>query len=136
GQPTFTWIKYADTATGLGMSDDPAGKRYIGLAFNKLVQLESSNASDYQWALFEGPEGPAGLDGAKGDQGPQGVRGPAGADGQSLFTWLKYADTPTTGMSDSPTGKAYIGLAYNKTTATESSTYSDYQWTLVKGAPG
>ena len=73
GQPTYTWVKYADTAEGLGMSDDPSGKRYIGLAFNKDVQTESTTATDYQWALFEGPEGPEGVKGDPGDQGEQGV---------------------------------------------------------------
>ena len=61
----------------------------------------------------------------------QGVQGPKGVDGKQYYTWLKYADTPTSGMSDSPTGKAYIGLAYNKTTATESSNYSDYTLSLI-----
>lgn len=69
-------------------------------------------------------------------EGPQGVQGPKGVDGKQYYTWLKYADTPTSGMSDSPTGKAYIGLAYNKTTATESSNYSDYTWSLIKGEKG
>lgn len=76
------------------------------------------------------------ITGDKGDTGPQGVQGPKGADGKQYYTWLKYADTPTSGMSDSPTGKAYIGLAYNKTTATESSNYSDYTWSLIKGEKG
>lgn len=121
GAPTYTWVKYADTSTGLGMSDDPAGKRYIGLAFNKLTQTESTTADDYQWSLFEGPEGP------QGDKGDPG---------ESLYTWIKYATTPTTGMSDLPNGKDYIGVAYNKTTPTESTNYSDYQWTLIKGEKG
>jgi hypothetical protein len=49
------------------------------------------------------------------------------------FTWVKYADSPTTGMSDDPTGKAYIGLAYNKGSETESTNYNDYNWSLIKG---
>ena len=76
------------------------------------------------------------ITGDKGDTGPQGLQGPKGADGKQYYTWLKYADTPTSGISDSPTGKAYIGLAYNKTTATESSNYSDYTWSLIKGEKG
>ena len=76
------------------------------------------------------------ITGDKGDTGPQGLQGPKGVDGKQYYTWLKYADTPTSGMSDSPTGKAYIGLAYNKTTATESSNYSDYTWSLIKGEKG
>ena len=39
-------------------------------------------------------------------------------------------------MSDSPTGKLYLGVAYNKSTATESTNYSDYSWSLIKGDKG
>lgn len=65
-----------------------------------------------------------------------GVDGQPGRDGITYYTWLKYADSPTSGMSDSPTGKTYIGLAFNKTTPNESNNYSDYQWSLIKGADG
>ena len=81
-------------------------------------------------------------DGAKGDRGPQGIQGPQGvqgakgADGKTYYTWIKYADSPTSGMSDSPTGKLYLGVAYNKSTATESTNYSDYSWSLIKGDKG
>jgi len=79
---------------------------------------------------------PACITGAKGPQGPQGVPGPKGADGQTLYTWIKYADSPTSGMSDTPDGKKYIGLAYNKTSPTESSNYADYSWSLIQGPQG
>ena len=79
---------------------------------------------------------PALLTGNTGATGSQGIQGPKGADGTSLYTWIKYADTPTTGMADSPTGKTYMGIAYNKTSATESSVYTDYDWSLIKGADG
>ena len=62
--------------------------------------------------------------------------GEEGANGTTFYTWIKYADTPTSGMSDNPTGKVYIGIAYNKTTATESTQYSDYSWSLIKGDKG
>ena len=52
-------------------------------------------------------------------------------DGTSLYMWVKYADTPTTGMSDSPDGKTYMGIAYNKSSATASTKYSDYTWIKV-----
>lgn len=77
-----------------------------------------------------------GRNGEKGSTGPQGIQGLKGDDGTTYYTWLKYADTPTSGMSDSPTGKTYIGLAMNKTIATESTNYSDYQWSLIKGEKG
>lgn len=71
-----------------------------------------------------------------GENGPQGIPGPPGDTGQPLYTWIKYADTPTSGMSDSPDGKTYMGIAYNKESSTESSVYSDYSWSLIKGADG
>lgn len=71
-----------------------------------------------------------------GENGAQGIQGPPGEDGQPLYTWIKYADTPTSGMSDSPDGKTYMGIAYNKESSTESSIYDDYQWSLIKGADG
>ncbi|MDU7707495.1 MAG: phage tail spike protein [Clostridium sp.] len=124
GKTYYTWLKYADTPT-TGMSDDPAGKAYIGLAYNKTTATESSNYSDYTWSLIKG---------AKGDQG---VAGPKGTDGKTYYTWIKYATSASgANMSDDPAGKTYIGLAYNKTTATESTTASDYTWSLIKGDKG
>ena len=83
-----------------------------------------------------GATGPKGDKGATGPQGPQGVQGVKGADGKTYYTWIKYADSPTSGMSDNPSGKKYIGFAYNKTTGTESTDYSDYSWSLIKGEKG
>ena len=78
-----------------------------------------------------------GEDGKDGAQGPQGVPGPAGADGKTLYTWIKYADDAQGGgISNNPTGKAYIGFAYNKETAAESNNPSDYTWSDIKGEDG
>ena len=46
--------------------------------------------------------GPKGDPGIKGDTGPQGIPGEPGANGVSTYVWIKYADTPLTGMSDDP----------------------------------
>ncbi|MFH5834546.1 phage tail spike protein [Proteiniclasticum sp. C24MP] len=124
GQTLYTWIKYSAAADGTNLTDNPTGAKYIGIAYNKTSPTESINKADYTWSLIEGPQG---------DQGPQGIQGPAGP---TLYTWVKYADTPTSGMSNFPDGKTYMGIAYNKTTATESSTYADYTWSLIKGAQG
>jgi hypothetical protein len=127
GQPMYTWIKYADSVTGAGLSDSPVNKTYIGIAYNKTSATESSTTTDYEWSLIQGPPGP---------QGSQGVPGPTGPNGQPVYTWIKYADTPTTGMADLPTGKVYMGIAYNKVSATESSVYTDYEWSLIQGPQG
>lgn len=121
GQTYYTWLKYADTPTS-GMSDSPTGKTYIGLAYNKTTATESTNYADYTWSLIKGSDG---------------AQGPKGDNGQTLYTWIKYATSASgAGMSDSPTGKTYIGLAYNKTTATESTNAADYSWSLIKGDKG
>lgn len=128
GEPTYTWVKYADDANGNGLSDFPDGKKYIGFAYNKSTPNESSNRGDYDWSLIKGD---------KGDQGDRGIQGPRGENGQPTYTWIRYADSSTGGgMSASPTGKDYIGVAPNKTTATPSSNASDYSWSLIKGAQG
>lgn len=123
GKTYYTWIRYADNAQGGGISDNPDGKDYIGLAYNKETPIESNNPEDYIWSLF---------------RGPQGIQGEPGEDGKTFYTWIKYADTPTSGISDSPDGKKYMGIAYNKETPEESTRYSDYAWSLIvgQGIPG
>ncbi len=60
-----------------------------------------------------------------------------GQRGQTFYTWIMYAnDAYGNGISNSPTGKSYIGLSYNNSSATESTNPSDYQWVLIKGANG
>lgn len=76
------------------------------------------------------------FDGEDGEPGPPGPKGDKGEDGKTFYTWIKYADTPTSGMSDSPEGKEYIGIAYNKETPTPSTNYSDYVWSKFKGEQG
>ncbi|MFM9400779.1 hypothetical protein ACKLNQ_02430 [Myroides odoratimimus] len=65
-----------------------------------------------------------------------GEPGEKGKDGIQLYTWTRWADTPTSGISSSPEGKSYTGYAYNKTSNMPSMVYSDYQWQLTKGNPG
>ena len=86
---------------------------------------------------IQGPKGEQGAQGIQGEIGPQGPQGPKGEDGSSThYTWIMYADTPTSGISKDPTGKAYIGIAYNKNTSVESTVYSDYTWARIKGDQG
>ena len=78
------------------------------------------------------------LVGADGTDGTDGIAGIDGVDGVTTYTWIKYADngTGTSGFSNAPSGKDYIGFAFNKTTATESTNPADYTWSLIKGADG
>lgn len=106
-----------------------------------LASPPSLNAGQYLWTrttitYTDGKSTVSYSISMKGETGPQGIQGEPGADGQPRYTWLKYADTPTSGMSDLPDGKDYIGLAYNKTTSSESSNYSDYTWSKIVGEQG
>lgn len=104
-----------------------------------VITYTDKNTATTTPVCVTGTKGDTGAKGDKGDtgpQGPQGVQGVKGTDGKTYYTWIKYADSPTSGMSDNPSGKKYIGVAYNKTTATESTKYSDYSWSLIKGDKG
>ena len=126
GTTFYTWIKYADDANGTGISNDPTNKKYVGFAYNKTTNIESSNASDYTWSKIVG------------EKGDQGVQGPSGANGETFYTWIRYSDNADgTGLYDTPKESTkYIGIATNKTTATESTNKSDYTWSLFRGSQG
>lgn len=113
GDGGYIHIAYANSADGKTGFDTTigTGKSYIG-QYTDNIEGDSTNPSKYTWSLIKG------------------------ADGKTLYTWLKYADSPTSGMSDSPSGKTYMGIAVNKTSITESSNYSDYTWSLIKGTDG
>ncbi|TYS87567.1 hypothetical protein FZC88_16390 [Rossellomorea aquimaris] len=147
GQPTYTWIKYADDASGNGMSNNPTGKKYVGLSPNQSTEVESNDPTDYKWVLVKGekgdkgeigPQGPTGLQGIQGPKGDQGIKGATGADGRTSYTHIAYANnsTGTSGFSVSESnGKTYIGM-YTDFSSTDSVNPSIYKWSLIKGADG
>ena len=59
GQPTFTWILYADDMDGSGMTPDPTDKLYIGIAFNKTSMYPplDVNATAFNWSIINGGVG-------------------------------------------------------------------------------
>ena len=125
GKTSYLHIAYANSAdgkTGFDVSNS-VNKLYIG-QYTDFNPTDSTDYTKYSWTKI------------KGETGPQGIPGVKGTDGKTYYTWIKYADSPTSGMSDSPSGKKYLGVAYNKTSSTESTTYSDYSWSLIKGDKG
>ena len=61
GQTTYTWIVYADTAAGDGISRTSTNKRYIGIAVNKTTAAPSDNdllnPGQFSWSpLYENVE--------------------------------------------------------------------------------
>lgn len=122
----YTWIKYADDSSGNGLSDSPTNKKYIGFAYNKTTATESTNKGDYTWSLIQG------------EKGDTGVAGTNGTDGTTYYTWIKYSDNANGNPCyDTPTSTTkYIGIAVNKTTATESGDYTQYAWSKFQGDQG
>lgn len=69
--------------------------------------------------------------------GTDGIPGEPGKDGKVLYTWIRYADDAQgNGISDSPIGKKFLGLAHNKETSVESNDPEDYLWSDIKGEDG
>lgn len=111
GLTPYFHVAYATNATGTaGFSKtDPTARPYMG-TYSDYVAADSDNPADYTWSL---------------------IQGPAGTPATPLYTWVRYADTPTSGMSADSTNKKYMGIATNKTSQTPSSNYADYTWTLL-----
>lgn len=58
-------------------------------------------------------------------------------DNKVGYVWLRYADDREgNGISESPEGKSYLGVAYNMPSPTPSNNPSDYNWALIKGTDG
>ena len=58
-------------------------------------------------------------------------------DNKVGYVWLRYADDREgNGISESPEGKSYLGIAYNMPSPTPSNDPSDYNWSLIKGTDG
>ena len=124
GQSQWVHVRYSVNSNGSGMTPSPSSTtKYVGIAVTNSATAPAF--PEFTWSKYVGENG------SNGAQGPQGVPGKNGANGTTTYTWVRYADTPTSGMNNFPEGKKYIGLAFNKTTPTESSNYSDYKWSLM-----
>lgn len=124
GTSQFFHVKYSANSNGNPMSDTP--NTYIGTAVTTSSTAPTGYAS-YKWVQLKGSQGP------KGDQG---IKGPTGADGKTTYLHIKYSDNGTTFTANGgETPGAYIGQ-YTDFTATDSTTFSAYTWTKVKGDKG
>ena len=122
GKVLYTWIRYADDAQGNGISDNPVGKKFLGLAHNKETSVESNDPKDYQWSDIKGEDG----------------IGLPGEDGKTYYTWVAYSDNADgSAMYQQPNENTkYIGIAVNKETSVESNNPTDYTWSKFKGEDG
>lgn len=128
GKTSHFHIKYsavANPTTANQMTETPS--TYIG-TYVDFIEGDSSDPKKYQWARFEGIQGP------KGEQGVPGI----GTDGKTSYLHIAYANSPDgkTGFSVSDsTNKKYIGQ-YTDFLPDDSTDYTKYSWTLIKGADG
>ena len=150
GREFFTWIAYADDANGGGISLDPDGKKYMGIATGKLsATVDISDPSVFKWSLIQGPQGetgpegprgeqgPPGLDGLQGPKGEQGIPGKDGEDGKTQYTHIAYSNSADghTDFSVSDSDREYIGM-YVDFSENDSTEPDDYAWSKIKGADG
>ena len=128
GKTSYTHIAYADTVTGGGFSQSPAGKAYIGM-YVDFVQTDSTNPKKYAWSLIKGADGKNGLN------GKDGVPGKPGVDGRTPYLHIAYANSQDgkQGFSVSVSeGKSYIGT-YTDYTQADSTDPEKYSWSKIKG---
>ncbi len=109
--------------------------------WTKTVWAYTDNTSEtgYSVAMMgvKGDKGDQGIQGIQGVDGRQGIPGPKGADGKTQYTHIAYANSAdgSKDFSTSDSNRTYIGM-YVDFNINDSTTPSDYSWTLVKGADG
>ncbi len=124
GTSQYFHVKYSANSNGNPMSDTP--NTYIGTAVTTSSTAPTSYTS-YKWVQLKG---------AQGVKGDQGIQGPTGANGQTSYLHIKYSDNGTSFTANNgETPGAYIGQ-YVDFTATDSTVFSKYVWTKVKGDKG
>jgi hypothetical protein len=144
GSSFYTWIVYADNATGtLGFSVNPLGKKYMGVAYNKLTPVPSTNPTEYAWSQIKGSDG-IGQDGTNGQNGRDGIdgldgtdgsQGIDGQDGRTTYFHVAYADSLDGSLNFNQSSGAFIGTYVDYTQA-DSTNYLDYRWARFAGLDG
>jgi hypothetical protein len=141
GRTTYVHFAYANSTNGQTNFSTSYfdGALYMG-TLTDYTQTDSTNYAAYTWSRLKGDKGDKGDQGVQGIQGVdgrQGIPGPKGADGKTQYTHIAYANSAdgVTDFSTSDSNRAYIGM-YVDFNVNDSTTPSDYSWTLVKGADG
>ncbi|MDU5933638.1 MAG: phage tail protein [Lacticaseibacillus rhamnosus] len=132
GRTSYFHTAWADDVSGQSgfTVSGGDGKKYIG-TYSDFTQADSTNPSDYNWALFKGEDGDV------GPKGDQGLPGKPGADGRTAYAHFAYANSQdgNTDFSTTAPNRKYIGF-YSDFTSGDSTNPSDYNWSLIKGADG
>ncbi|MGY4756832.1 serine/threonine protein phosphatase [Lactococcus lactis subsp. lactis] len=144
GRTTYVHFAYANSTNGQTNFSTSYfdGALYMG-TLTDYTQTDSTNYAAYTWSRLKGDKGDKGdqgvqgIQGLQGPAGTQGVAGPKGADGKTQYTHIAYANSADgrKDFSTSDSNRTYIGM-YVDFNINDSTTPSDYSWTLVKGADG
>lgn len=129
GKSSYFHIKYSSVANPTSssqMTETPS--TYIG-TYVDFTEADSTDPSTYTWSRFEG---------IQGEHGEQGIPGTNGADGKTSYLHIAYANSAdgSEGFSISESAnKTYIGQ-YTDFVSTDSTDYTKYAWTKIKGETG
>ena len=124
GTSQYFHVKYSASASGNPMVDTP--NTYIGTAVTASATAPTAYTS-YKWVQLKGSQGP---------QGTQGIAGTKGADGRTPYLHIKYSnDGKAFTANAGETPGAYIGQ-YTDFTVADSTTFSAYTWSKIKGETG
>lgn len=118
----YTWVVFADTETGGGISLNSSGKKYMGIAYNQTTKQPAlTDPGIYSWVKVAGD---------------QGIAGAPGKDGLTSFFHVRYADVlnPAASQLRKDTGK-YIGT-YTDFTFEDSTDPTKYTWRQFQGDDG
>lgn len=132
----YTWVAYADDESGTGITLNPTGKPYLGVAANQFTDTpDLSNPAVYTWSRVEGPEGP---EGPSGSPGPVGEPGKDGRGLQSVVQeyYLSLSSVEQTGGEWSETEPAweYHKYIWVRNRVTWSDDTTDYTTPILAAA--
>lgn len=125
GKTSYIHIKYSPVPIPKDSQITDTPNAYIGV-YTDYNPNDSNEASAYTWSKWQG------------EDGAQGVQGPKGTDGKTSYIHFAYANSADGKTNFSTTyfsGALYVGTLTDYNSA-DSTTYSAYTWSRLKGDKG
>lgn len=125
GKTSYIHIKYSPVPIPKDSQITDTPNAYIGV-YTDYNPNDSNKASAYTWSKWQG------------EDGAQGVQGPKGTDGKTSYIHFAYANSADGKTNFSTTyfsGALYVGTLTDYNSA-DSTTYSAYTWSRLKGDKG
>lgn len=125
GRTSYIHIKYSPVPIPKDSQITDTPNAYIGV-YTDYNPNDSNKASTYTWSKWQG------------EDGAQGVQGPKGTDGKTSYIHFAYANSADGKTNFSTTyfsGALYVGTLTDYNSA-DSTTYSAYTWSRLKGDKG